>query len=191
MIEIISGTDRPHSNSVKIANKIVADYRALGAQADLIDLNKLNLSDVQGGPYFNGAQGTYAEAVRRVTAAEGLVLVVPEYNGSYPGALKLFIDYWRYPDSFENRPVALVGIGARWGGLRPIEHLQQVFGYRNAFVFPNRVFITHVKDIFKDGDITDPLIAELLQVQSRDFLKYILALESQGLDANSRLKQKK
>lgn len=187
MIEIISGTDRPQSNSLKIAQMLVEDYRQLNAPVDLIDLNLLNLADVSGGHYFKGARGSYLQAVDRVTKAEGLVIVVPEYNGSFPGALKLFIDYWRYPDSFENRPVALVGIGARWGGLRPIEHLQQVFGYRNAFVFPNRVFIPNVKDVFKEGKVTDALVADLLKVQARDFLKFIKALESQGLDANSRI----
>jgi NAD(P)H-dependent FMN reductase len=173
---------------LKLSRWILARYREAGAEADLLDLSQLDLGDVTGGDYNKGARGTYAKAVERVTKSEGLVVVVPEYNGSYPGILKLFIDYWHYPDSFEHRPIALVGLGLRWGGLRPVEHLQQVFGYRNAYVFPNRVFLTQVKQVLQGEEVTDPGIAELLKIQTREFIKYIRALEQQELDANSKIK---
>lgn len=186
MIEIISGTDRPNSNSLKVAQLLAEDYRALNQQIDILDLSKLNLNDAHGSAY-KGAKGTFLSGVERVTRADGLVMVVPEYNGSFPGILKLFIDYWKYPDSFEARPVAFVGLGMRWGGLRPVEHLQQVFGYRNAYMFPHRIFLTGIDKALKDGKIADPMILDLLKIQARDFLKFIRALKDEGLDANSRL----
>ncbi len=33
-----------------------------------------------------------------------------------------------------------------WGALRPVEQLQAIFGYRNAHLFPERVFIPVVND---------------------------------------------
>lgn len=85
--------------------------------------------------------------------------------------------------------MAFIGLGGRWGGLRPVEHLQQVFGYRNAFIFPNRVFLNQVDTVLKDGEVTNPMLLDLLKVQTRDFAKYILGLKSQGLDANSKTKK--
>ena len=74
---------------------------------------------------------------RRHPALGGLHVVTPEYNGSVPGVLKYFIDMLKFPESFENRPVCFTGLGAGiWGALRPVEQLQAIFGYRNAFVFP-------------------------------------------------------
>ena len=186
MIEVISGTDRANSNSAKIAQLVVDDYRALNAQVGIIDLSQLDFSDLVGANY-KSAKGTFQSAVERVTKADGLVFVVPEYNGSFPGALKWFIDYWRYPESFDARPCAFVGLGLRWGGMRPVEHLQQVMGYRNAFIFPNRVFISNVKDALKDGKVHDSMLNELLKIQARDFLKFIKSLKDEKLDANSRL----
>ncbi|MEZ4873554.1 MAG: NAD(P)H-dependent oxidoreductase [Bdellovibrionales bacterium] len=116
-----------------------------------------------------------------MTFSEGLIFVVPEYNGSYPGALKYFIDHWDYPASFEHKPVCFIGLGGRFGGLRPVEHLQGVLGYRNAFMFPDRVFITNVWDIFKDSEITDDNIAQLLKVQASGFQKFVRALASENL----------
>ena len=188
MIEIVSGTDRPQSNSIKIAKILLELYRSAGVDAGLIDLSELNHEDLHGGDYLKGARGTVKAAVDRVTSADGVVVVVPEYNGSFPGALKLFIDYWKYPETFEARPVAMIGIGQRWGGLRPVEHLQQVFGYRNAFMFPQRVFIHNIGKTLVDGAITDPFVVDLIKTQSRDFVKFVKGLSSQGLDANSRLK---
>ena len=54
----------------------------------------------------------FEEYSQNVLDADGLVIVVPEYNGSYPGALKLFIDMLKFPESFENKPVAFIGIAA-------------------------------------------------------------------------------
>lgn len=188
MIEVISGTDRPGSYSLKVANYVAGVYREYQQSVQVMDLAQLNLADAAGGNYYQGAKGTFKEAEERVHRADGLVIIVPEYNGSYPGILKLFIDYWRYPSTFEHRPVAFVGLGGRWGGLRPVEHLQQVMGYRNAYGFPQRVFLSNVKNIFKDEKVEDPVLHDLVQTQARDFIKFSQALKSQGLDANSRLK---
>lgn len=188
MIEVVAGTDRPNSNTIKVARYVTELFRQQNVGVNLIDLHALDLADVAEGDYWKGARGAYKEAVDRITNAEGVVCVVPEYNGSFPGALKLFIDYWKYPDTFENRPIALVGLGGRWGGLRPVEHLQQVFGYRNAYVFPHRVFINNIKEVFKDGQPSDPMIEDLLKILARDFLKFITALRGQGLDAFSKRK---
>ena len=106
--------------------------------------------------------------------------MVPEYNGSYPGALKYFIDMWKYPDSFENRCVAYVGIAAgMWGGLRPIEHLQGVMGYRNAHQFNQRVFINSLysrwdseQRQFRKLTEREFDINELLFKQAQDFVEF-------------------
>lgn len=190
MIEVISGTDRPDSYTLKVANYVMGIYREEHERVELIDIAKLKLGDVAGGDYYKGAPGSYKEAEERVNKAEGLVVVAPEYNGSYPGALKLFIDYWRYPATFEHRPIAFVGLGGRWGGLHAVEHLQQVFGFRNAYCFPQRVFLSNIRNIFQEGKVNDALMHELLQTQARDFLKFVNALKAQGLDANSRIATK-
>ncbi|MBX3022300.1 MAG: NAD(P)H-dependent oxidoreductase [Bdellovibrionales bacterium] len=190
MIEIISGTDRPNSRTLTVAKHLLDLYRGLKADVNLIDLNQLNLADLASGEYYKGPGESYKNAVARVTEAQGIVLVVPEYNGSYPGILKLFIDYWRYPETFEHRPIAMVGLGTRWGGLRPVEHLQQALGYRNAYVYPNRVFLSHIKELLKDGSLKDQSLLDLLDVQARGFMKYIHALEQQHMDANSIRKNK-
>lgn len=189
MIQIVSGTDRPNSRTLAVARLVQNFYQDEGAKAELIDLSTLAAEDYHGGKYMTGPTGSVKTAVDKVTRADGVVLIVPEYNGSFPGILKLFIDYWKYPESFENRAFCFVGLGLRWAGVRPVEHLQQVMGYRNGFVFPKRVFLPNIHTGLKDGALTDASHLKLLREQTQEFIQFVKALKSQGLDANSRLKE--
>ncbi|MGE0764102.1 MAG: NAD(P)H-dependent oxidoreductase, partial [Bdellovibrionales bacterium] len=111
--------------------------------------------------------------------------VCTEYNGSYPGDLIFFIDLWSHPESFEHRPICLIGLGGRFGGLRPVEHLQQVFGYRNSYVFPQRVFLFNIWDTLKNGQMNDKEALGLLKLQAQNFQRFVRGLSSEKLDANS------
>lgn len=188
---IISGTNRPNSRTRQVCDILLKHYTDLGIKAEIMDLRDLGLGELYEQDYGSKTLPAKARAaIDKVDTAEGLHIVLPEYNGSMPGALKLFIDYWSYPRSFEARPVAFVGLGGRFGGLRPVEHLQGVFGYRNAYIFPIRVFIMDVVNKLKDGQLTDPVIAGLLKTQVEGFCRFTRALQSESLDANSVLHPK-
>lgn len=182
---IISGTNRPQSNSFKISQFIQNLYQEKGERVEIIDLAQLDLSELDGSHYGKDLPLNVAQAVEKINQADGLIMVVPEYNGSMPGVLKYFIDHWKYPNSFEQRPVCFVGLGGMFGGLRPVEHLMQVFSYRNAFIFPIRVFLMNVWNIYKDGVWKDEMSLQLLKAQVEGFQKFCKALDSVELDANT------
>lgn len=184
MKHIIVGTNRRGSRSRQIANLIQNIYQGLGEKVGIIDLAELPLHELTGEHYGKETPHTLNEAIQTVNRSTGLIFIVPEYNGSMPGALKYFIDHWKYPDSFEHRAVCFVGLGGMFGGLRPVEHLQQVMGYRNAFVFPQRIFLQNIWTTLKDGVLGDKISNELLLKQAQDFQKFTTALESVKLDAN-------
>ena len=114
-----------------------------------------------------------------MVAADGLHIVTPEYNGGMPGALKLFIDHLPFPQSFERRPVCFTGVAAgRWGALRPIEQLQGVFGYRNAYQLPDRVFITGAHRVLDEsGWPNDDFLSKKLAAQIEHFVAFCQALK--------------
>ncbi|MFC5180438.1 NADPH-dependent FMN reductase [Actinomadura harenae] len=62
--------------------------------------------------------------------ADAFVVVTPEYNHSFPGGLKDFIDAHR--TQWLAKPVAFVSYGGMSGGLRAVEHLRQVFAELHA-----------------------------------------------------------
>lgn len=183
---IISGTNRPGSRTRMICNLIQKLFAEQGEHVEILDLVEMPFEELTGQHYGgSGLHQTWEEAVSKVTHSDGLIFVVPEYNGSFPGALKYFIDHWKYPESFESRPVAFVGLGGMFGGLRPVEHLQQVMAYRNAFQFPIRVFLMNIFKTLQAGELQDPVSLQLLRNQVLGFQKFCRALQSEQLDANA------
>jgi chromate reductase len=185
MIYIVSGTDRKGSRTLQVSQFTQSLYKAHGIDAEVIDLRALGLK-TEFESYGDDKPEALAEAVEKLNASKGIHFVVPEYNGSYPGVLKFFIDHWAYPLTFEKRPVAFTGLGFRWGGLRPIEHLQGVMGYRNAYQFPERVFLQNITSVFQDGRVVDETVLELMQSQVTNFVKFCDALKSAQLTAISK-----
>lgn len=184
MKHIIIGTNRKDSKTKQVGLFVQKLYREQGEEVEIIDIAELNWSNLHHGVYGQVDEPSWKKAVEKILTSEGLIMIVPEYNGSYPGALKYFIDYWKYPESFQGRPVAFVGLGGVFGGLRPVEHLQQVFGYRNSYIFPERVFLLNVWKLLDQGEIKDPLMLQLLRNQVTGFQKFCRALKGEKLHAN-------
>jgi NAD(P)H-dependent FMN reductase len=184
MIVIISGTNRPGSNTRKVTAHVEAIYQSLGVKTHRLDLAEL--------PPEIFSPASYAEkpaALKKFTdailAADGLVIVTPEYNGSLPGILKYFIDMLPFPESFEQRPVCFVGLAAGiWGALRPVEQLQAIFGYRNAYIFPERVFMPGINKLLDEtGRLTSPDIEMRLANQAAGFVGFVEKLRAKKLQS--------
>jgi NAD(P)H-dependent FMN reductase len=175
-ILIISGTNRPNSNTMKIARAVERHYQAVGAPAELYSLTDLP-PEVFSPEVYSSKPAAFQLVQQRVLGAAGLHVVTPEYNGSFAGVLKYFIDLLKTPESFEHKPVAFVGVAAgEWGGLRSVEQLQLIFGYRHAHVYPNRVFVPGVvSKLGPDGLLTDRSLDERLARQAAGFAKFSCA----------------
>ncbi len=174
MIEVIAGTNRAGSNSLKVAHILAGIYRSFGEDVQILDLAELP-REVFRPDAYKEKPAAFTPYQERVLAADGLHVVVPEYNGSFPGVLKYFVDMLKFPESFEHRCVAYTGIAAgQWGGLRAVEQLQMVFGYRSAYNLPERVWIPGVgKLLSEDGTLNDGQYHERLENQVREFLAFV------------------
>jgi NAD(P)H-dependent FMN reductase len=177
LILIVSGTNRPDSNAMKVSRVLQAHYAGAGADAAILSLTELP-AEVFSGAAYASKPPAMVQIQNRVLAAGGLHIVTPEYNGSFPGVLKYFIDMLKFPESFERKPVAFTGEAAGiWGGLRSVEQLQLIFGYRNAHIFPERVFIPVIGQKFEaDGRFKDAEIDARLAAQARGFVQFVRQL---------------
>jgi chromate reductase, NAD(P)H dehydrogenase (quinone) len=180
-IVIVPGSNRRGSLSLALARLIQADHQALGHGTDLLELN-LSADFLLPNAYKEPTPDV-TSMVDRFLAADGVVFIVPEYNGSYPGVLKLFIDMLPYPQGFDRRPCAFIGLSAgQFQALRAVEHLQGVAGYRNAFIYPNRVFIGEsFKQFTGVGQLADAKLAERLHAQALGFGQFIAALQPSSM----------
>ena len=179
MMTLVVGTNRPGSNSRKVAAHIVEIYRELKIPLRVLDLARLPQEIFLPTAYADkpAAFAPFADAVLQ---SSGLIIVTPEYNGSMPGVLKYFIDMLKFPESFEHRPVCFVGVAAGiWGALRSVEQLQMIFGYRNAYLFPERVFMPRInQSLDAQGRITDAELLARLRAQQEGFVQFVRKLKA-------------
>ena len=174
MLTLIVGTNRPDSNTRRVARHVEEIYAALNVPLRVIDLAQLPPEIFNPSSYGEKPKSfvPFADAVLQST---GLIVVTPEYNGGMPGVLKYFIDMLKFPESFEKRPVCFIGLGAgMWGALRPVEQLQMIFGYRNAYLFPERVFLPRIGELLDEqGRLKSAEVLGRLQAQAAAFVDFV------------------
>ena len=177
-IVVVCGTNREGSLSRLLAQEATEAYLSRGVAADLLDMNELPPEVLDPKAYKEKAPSVQA-LIDRFLASDGAVFVIPEYNGSYPGILKLFVDMLPYPEGFDQRPCAFIGLAAgEFKSLRAVEHFQQVTGYRHAYIYPRRLFIGQSFQQFNEGKLSDGDLSDRLQQQTDGFLEFIKALKS-------------
>jgi NAD(P)H-dependent FMN reductase len=175
-------TDLQGSNTSKVANLVLGLYKELGVDVQMIDLGGLPPEIFHRSSYAEKPPG-FSAFTDKIINADGLVVVSPEYNGGIPGVLKYFIDMLPFPESFERRPVCFVGLAAgQWGALRPVEQLQAIFVYRNAHIYPERVFIPGIGNaLTEEGTFTDEKLLGRLKKQATGFVEFVGRLKGLAL----------
>lgn len=173
MITIISATNRPDSNTYKIATTYSQLLDKQGVASKVFSLEQLT-PDMQ----FIDLYGKHSEKFQQllqeyIIPAEKFVFIVPEYNGSFPGILKLFIDAI-HPDVNRGKKAVLVGVSSgRAGNLRGLDHLTGVLNYIGIHVHPNKLPISVVLTLLDEqGKIKDENTIKALEKQVGDFLKW-------------------
>jgi chromate reductase, NAD(P)H dehydrogenase (quinone) len=176
---IISGTNRPGSNTRLVAKLVEEHYKSQNLPSDFFDLVDLPCEVFEPTAYTVKPASIVA-IQQRILDAAGLHVVTPEYNGSFPGILKYFIDLLKFPESFDRKPVAFVGVAAgMFAALRPVEQLQMIFSYRNAHIYPDRVFIATVKEkLSPEGRLIDAGLDQRLARQAAGFTRFAAAFSS-------------
>jgi NAD(P)H-dependent FMN reductase len=93
----------------------------------------------------------FVEAMGR---ADGFVLVTPEYNFGFPGALKNLLDHLY--DEWNRKPFGLVGAGGMAGGARAIDGLRIVLPGVRGISVPAAVLVPQVAAEFSPTGPKDP-----------------------------------
>jgi len=171
MITIISATNRPNSNTFKVAS-----HYAQLMEKQQLKCNLLSLENVPANIAFTELFGNRSEKFQQllntyIIPVQKFVIIAPEYNGSYPGILKTFFDAIP-PDVNRNKKVGLVGISSgRAGNLRGMEHLTGVLNYLGMHVHPNKQPLSSILTLLNEnGSIKDENTIKVLEKHISDIV---------------------
>lgn len=174
MITIITGTNRPSSNSRAVANLYARLLEQRNQPHQILDLADLPADFTSSALYDNiGTNEAFNQLCGLIGSSDKFVFVVPEYNGSFPGVLKAFIDGLAYPNTFRNKKAALVGIssGVQGSGLA-MSHLTDIFNYLGMHVLALKPRLAQIEKNFDGTVITNELYLELLNQQIDQFINF-------------------
>lgn len=117
-LPVILGTNRQERKSVHVAKWLVGEMeKRPEIETRLFDVGDFELPQHDYGTDLKDQFPEWRDAISR---ADGLVIVSPEYNHGYPGALKSVLDILL--KEYIHKSVAFVGVSAGpWGGTRVIE----------------------------------------------------------------------
>ena len=175
-IVVIPGSNRQGALSARLADIVAGHHRDAGRDVDLLDPKEMGAEFLAPTAYKQQTPAIHA-LVDRFLASDGVHFVIPEYNGSFPGVLKLLIDMLPFPAGLDKRPCAFIGLAAgQFQGLRAVEQFQMVCGYRNAYQFPRRVFIGSSYQQFTDTGLADQDLADRVKAQCDDFAAFVDAV---------------
>lgn len=149
---VLAGAVREERKSIHAA-RYVADYaRQLpDVIVEFVDPQELDLQPLAGDDHELRDQRFHELTAR----ADAFYIVTPEYNHSYPGALKRVLD-----SEFENyyhKPVALAGASSgQWGGVRACEALLPVMHTLGMPVIKTELYFPKVQEIFDETGVMKP-----------------------------------
>ena len=141
MTLLISGSNRAESATRHVTERCADLLAELGEPSLLMDLRDLHTAPLDASMYEQGWSHPFVDRMEaEVRAHHRMVFVLPEYNGSYPGALKLLIDALSvrdYPNLFVGKCAALVGTASgRAGNLLGITHFGAVLAHLGVTLMP-------------------------------------------------------
>jgi len=166
MITIISGTNRPGSNTEKVARQYARMLEAKGINHHFISLVGLYVQE-------------RTDAIKQLEqemliATDKFIFVSPEYNGSIPGVLKSFIDNTDIKKVWPGKKALLTGVSTgRAGNLRGMEHLTGILHYLRVHVYHDKLPISVVDKLMNGaGEITDAATLAAIDKQLEEFLAF-------------------
>ncbi|MFT3980403.1 MAG: NAD(P)H-dependent oxidoreductase [Ferruginibacter sp.] len=145
MITIISGTNRNDNNTKKVALEYQRLLAEKNVESSVLALDEVNVL-VRDQDFIR-----MEEDILKPT--EKYIIIMPEYNGSYPGILKLMIDNTNVQQTWWHKKVLLTGVSTgRAGNLRGMEHLTGSLLHMKMLVHPNRLPISVVNTLMDSGN---------------------------------------
>lgn len=151
-LAIIIGSTREGRIGGTVGNWFVP----LAKQHGALDVNVLDLLDHDLPPHLlQHSTPAVEQFAAHIGAADAVVVITPEYNHSFPAALKQAIDSVK--EEWQAKPIAFVAYGGISGGLRSVEHLRGVFAELHAVTIRDTVSLPNVHSLFnEDGRLKDP-----------------------------------
>jgi chromate reductase, NAD(P)H dehydrogenase (quinone) len=179
MVLIINGTNRPNNKTQHISQFCVQYLKeSTDLEVRYINLEDLTSDIINSNMYSADGQAPFLNIIQDdlIIPFNKWIIISPEYNGSFPGILKLFIDALsvrKYGQTFAGKKVGLIGVASgRAGNLRGMEHLTSLLNYLKVTVFYNKLPISSISSVLNQNNEVDENNLNALKAYLDEFIAW-------------------
>lgn len=166
MYTIIAGTNRDDSNTLRVAQQYQHFLKEVDVDAQVFSLK--DIKSIHRDDDFVALENKY------LANAEKFIFIVPEYNGAFPGILKLMIDISDLETAWYGKKVLMTGIATgRSGNLRGLDALTNICNYIKMQVLPNKIPLSLIhKELDDNGKFNKTETVKTIRQQINEFISF-------------------
>lgn len=183
-ISILSSSVRTGRNSHRVALflKNYLEENKL-ATVHILDLNKYQFPLFEERlKFLKSPSEDVLEFADKIKFSDGIIIVTPEYNGSYPASLKNIIDLLK--EEWYHKPIAISSVSmGNFGGSQVLQSLQFPLWKIGALTVPAFFPVPNVTEFFDESG--HPLDKPATDKRAEKFIKELLWY----MTANSRMNE--
>jgi chromate reductase len=166
MTTIISGTNRNNSRTLQVAQFYSQILNQLQHPHHLVSLRNLDV-------YSRNEELKKLEKDIFIPS-DRFIIIMPEYNGSFPGVLKALLDNSDIKQCWWHKKALLTGVAdGRGGNLRGIEHMTNILHYLKMNVHYNKLPLSKINEEMDEaGNFIHDTTKRTIEEQIRSFIDY-------------------
>ena len=173
MITIISGTNRQFSKTLIVSQAYEEILKQSGNECQIFSLLELPVDFAFS--YLSDPKTIEFDSLinKYIRPSSKLIIILPEYQGTFPGIFKLFLDGIN-PIDLQHKKVAMVGVSdGRSGNLRGLDQISNALNYLSVSVYPYNLPISGIeKMVNSEFKLVDEVTLKLLQKHAKGFLEF-------------------
>jgi NAD(P)H-dependent FMN reductase len=179
-IVVISASTRQERKSHQVALEVLNRISKRDTiNSTLIDIKELNLPNLD---YVYKNHPSPTEQMKNfseiLSKSDGIIIVSPEHNGSYTGALKNTLDF--FFGEFSKKVFGVVSVTTgKLGGIRAAMELQKLILVLGGYTLPRYMTTPEVQNVFKEGKLVDESYEKRLESFLDEFLWLTEAIKNQ------------
>ncbi|MFO0355528.1 MAG: NADPH-dependent FMN reductase [Sphingobacteriaceae bacterium] len=172
-IIVFSCTNRPQSYTSKVSKLYLDLLKNKGIECELFSFEHLP-KDMMFTEMFGNRSTEFEQLIAKfIRPNNKFIFIMPEYNGGFPGILKVFLDCV-HPREWTDKKACLVGVSSgRGGNIRGLEQLTGVLNYLKVNIYHHKLPISLIdKHMNEMGNFTAPEQLKICEMQLDGYLKF-------------------
>lgn len=175
IVALSAGLSQPSSTRLLADRLVEATTRDLVGRGSFVEVEVVELRDlaheVTDAMLTGFAPPALAEALEKVTSADGVIAVTPVFSSSYSGLFKSFVDVMDHK-ALTGTPVLIGATGGTARHSLALEYaVRPLFAYLQAVVVPTSVFAA--SEDWGEGDGTSTTLPERVTRAAGEFAELV------------------